>query len=443
MKTGPAAARGSLSVVDGVAMLVGIVIGVGIFKTPSLVAANTASEGAFIGLWLLGGLISAAGALCYAELGSARPSAGGEYHFLTEAYGAPVGLLFAWARCTVIQTGAIAAVAFVFADYANVLLPLGPWGSALHASAAIIVITAVNVLGTPQGRLTQVVFFVLTVAAVLAVIAAGFLAPGAPRAAADPEGAGFGAAGLAMVFILLTYGGWNETAYLSGEMRDVQRNLVRALMYGIGLVVALYLLVNLAYLNAFGLLGLRQSSAIGADLMRHVAGDWGAIALSVIVCCAALSTLNGTVFTGARAYYALGRDVAALGRLAVWDEGARAPVNALLTQGAISILLVAFGSVTRDGFEAMVAYTAPVFWLFMLAVAVSLYVFRWREPDRELPFRTPLFPATPAILAAACGWMLYSSLLYAGLGAIIGVLVLLAGSPLLLLSKRPGGSSGS
>lgn len=435
--TSPAAPRASLSMLDGVAMLVGIVIGIGIFKTPSLVAANTSSESAFLGLWLIGGFITIVGALCYAELGSARPSAGGEYHFLTEAYGAPVGLFFAWARCSVIQTGAIAAVGFVFGDYANVLVPLGPSGPSLYAVLAIVAVTALNVIGTPQGRWTQIVFSSLTILAVIAVIAAGLNAPPARGPAAPIEG-GLGAAGLAMVFILLTYGGWNETAYLSGEMRDVQRNLVRALALGVGIVVVLYLLVNLAYLNVFGLAGLRSSSAVGADLMRHVAGERGAAVLSLVVCCTALSTLNGTVFTGARSYYAFGRDVPLLRALSVWESRRHAPVNALLAQGAISIVLVLFGSVTRDGFEAMVAYTAPVFWLFMLLVAMSLYVFRWREPERELPFRVPLFPATPAILAAACGWMLYSSLVYAGIGAAIGVLVLLAGSPLLLLRNRTG-----
>lgn len=434
----PAAPRASLTVLDGVAMLVGIVIGIGIFKAPSLVAANTPNESAFIGLWLLGGAVTTVGALCYAELGSARPNTGGEYHFLNEAYGPSLALLFAWARCTVIQTGAIAAVAFVFGDYANVLLPLGPGGPAIYAVLSVAATTALNLIGTPQGRWTQVVFSALTVLAVLAVIVAGFVAPGSPPPAAPPKETGLGAAGLAMVFILLTYGGWNETAYLSGEMRDVRRNFVRALLLGVGVIVTLYLLVNLAYLNVFGLEGLRRSGAIGADLMRQIAGDRGAAVLSLVVCAAALSTLNGTTFTGARSYYAFGRDVPLFRRLGTWGERGHNPVNALLTQGAISIALVFFGSIARDGFEAMVAYTAPVFWFFMLLVAISLYVFRRREPDRHLPFRVPLYPLTPAVLAAACAWMLYSSLVYAGTGSIMGVVVLLSGTPLLWLRRGAG-----
>lgn len=433
----PGAPGANLTVVDGVAMLVGIVIGIGIFKTPSLVALNVGSEAAFIGLWLLGGFIAFAGALCYAELGSMHPHAGGEYHFLTRAYGPSLGLLFAWARGTVIQTGAIAAVAFVFGEYANQLVPLGAYGIAIHALIGVIAITWINLVGTPQSRSAQLIFSALTVLAVLAVVFAGFLAPAtAPVPPTVAKDVTWGAAGLAMVFILLTYGGWNEAAYLSGELRDVRKNMVRTLVLGVALVVLLYVLINLAYLNVLGLQGLRTSDAVGADLMRAVAGSPGAILLSLIVCCTALSTLNGTTFTGARSYYALGRDVPLLRKLGAWETRGHNPVNALLVQGAITVVLVLFGAVTRDGFEAMVAYTAPVFWLFMLLVAISVYVFRWTEPDRERPFRVPLYPVTPAILAAACAWMFYSSLAYAGIGSVLGLVVLIAGIPLLLLRRQ-------
>lgn len=432
----PAKPEASLSVIDGVAILVGIVIGIGIFKTPPLVAANVGSEAAFLGVWLLGGVLALIGALCYAELASAHPDAGGEYHFLTRAYGPSLGMLFAWARGTVIQTGAIAAVAFVFGDYANILIPLGAYGPSIHAVAALIAVTAVNLIGTMQGKQAQIVFTALTILAVAAVVAAGWLAPVGVK---PPIGAaGGGGAGLAMVFILLTYGGWNEAAYLSGEMRDVQRNMARTLVVGVTAVIVVYMAVNFAYLNVFGLEGVRQSKAIAADLMTAVVGEKGALVLSLIVCVAAISTLNGTVFTGARTYYALGRDLGMLRALGAWQSQGDKPTNALLLQGAIALVLIGFGAVTRDGFEAMVAYTAPVFWFFLFLVGLSIYVFRWRDKDRVLPFRVPLYPITPAVFCLTCVWMLYSSLAYAGPGAIIGVLVLLAGTPLLLLRRRAG-----
>jgi amino acid transporter len=432
----PAAPRASLSTLDAAAMLVGIVIGIGIFKTPSLVANFVPNETWFIGLWLLGGFVMFVGALVYAELGSSRPSAGGEYQFLKDAYGPSVSVLFAWARCSVIQPGAIAAVSFVFGDYANVLIPLGAYGPAIYAVLGVVVITAINFLGTMQGKQTQLVLALLTVAAVLVVVIVGFLAPTTATVAAKPGEFAWGAAGLAMVFILLTYGGWNEAAYLSGEIEDVKRNMVRAMMLGVVVVVTLYVLINLAYLYVLGLDGLRKSSAVGADVMKVATGQYGALILSGIVCITAASTLNGTVFTGARSYYALGRDVSLFHRLGVWEERGQTPANGLIVQCVITIALILFGSTTRDGFEAMVAYTAPVFWLFMFLVAISIIVFRTRDPGIDLPFRVPLYPLPPLILAAACGWMFYSALVYAGIGSVLGLAVLTIGIPMIFMQRK-------
>lgn len=426
--------RQTLSTWDGVAFIVGIVIGIGIFKTPSLVASNVGSETAFLGAWLLGGVVMLLGALCYAELGSAHPDAGGEYHYLSRAYGFPVGLLFGWARGTVIQTGAIAAVAFVYGEYAAVLVPLGPYGIALHAAIGIVALTAINMAGTLQSRALQVTLTLLTIAALICVILAGLsYSSAAPAAPQNQMGGGFG---LAMVFVLLTYGGWNEAAYLAGELKDPRRNMARTLLFGTGIVMLLYMLANIGYLKAFGLAGLSRTNPVGADLMRLAVGDAGAVVLSLIVCVCALSTLNATIFTGARTYYALGRDLSAIRALATWDERGHRPANALLLQCAIALALVVFGAFTRDGFEAMVAYTAPVFWFFLFLVALSVFVFRRRDPG-ALHYRMPLYPLPPVLLAVAAAWMFYSSINYAGTGALAGIVVLLAGTPLLLLRRSP------
>lgn len=432
--------RATLSVVDAAAMVVGIVIGIGIFKTPSLVAGSTDSEAVFLLLWVAGGAISLIGALCYAELAAAHPGAGGEYNFLTRAYGRAVGFLFAWGRMAVIQTGAIAAVAFVFGDYAAELLPLGPWGPSVYAAAAIVALTWVNVRGTLSSRGVQLVFTTATVAAVAGVVIAGVAsgaAPPPPAAAASPSGT----IGLAMVFVLLTYGGWNEAAYLSGEVRNVQRNMIRLLLLGLGVIVAAYLLLNVAYLNVLGLAAMRGSQVVAADLMRATLGEGGAAVLSFAVVVAAVSTLNGTIFTGARTSYALGRDFALFGMLGRWDGATKTPTNALLVQGAVSLLLVLFGTLTRSGFTTMVEYTAPVFWLFFLLAGASLFVLRWRHKDRALPFRVPLYPLTPLLFCATCAYMLYASLAYTGIGALFGAAVLLAGVPLLVWRREAAAGS--
>lgn len=425
-----AAPQKILSVFDGVAIMIGIVIGIGVFKTPSLVAANVGSEAAFLGVWALGGLVTLIGVLCYAELAAAEPHSGGEYHFLSRAYGVRVALLFGWARGAIIQTGAIAAVAFVLGDYAAQIWPLGPSGATIYAALAIGAITLLNLLGTPLGKNLQNVLTCLTLAAVLAVALAPFLVDVAPRAALA-AGSPAGSLGLAMILVLLTYGGWNEAAYLSAELRDVRRDAPRMLILGTIVLTAIYLAVNAALLWTFGLGGLRDAQAPGADLMRLAGGDFGAILISLIVVVTALSTLNGTIFTGARIYYAIGRDLPLLGRLGVWDAWRDNPRNGILLQSAISLVLVILGGVTRDGFQAMVDYTAPVFWSFMLLVALSLFVLRWREPHRELPFRVPLYPLTPALFCATCIYMLHASIAYTGYGAFAGLAVLALGLPLL------------
>lgn len=415
-------------------------VGVGLFRTPPLVAAGADSGLAFLGLWALGGLAALAGALCYAELSSAFPHSGGEYHFLRRAFGRAASLFFVWARGTVIQTGSIAAVGFVYGDYANQVVDLGPAGPAFHAAFAAIVLTALNLSGRRPATWMQLLFTASVVAALLAVVAAALVvAPDRAAAPAAPAPAEAGAAGMAMIFVLLTYGGWNEAAYLGGEVRRPQRDMVRILLIGIAAIAALYLVVNAALLAAFGLERLRESDAVAADLMRLALGDAGAVGLSLVVCAAALSTMNATIFTGARLYYALGRDVPLLGRLGAWHRGRETPGAAILLQGAIALALIGFGAGAPDGFRRMVDYTAPVFWFFMILTGLSLFVLRRAAPGVPRPFRVPLYPLTPILFIAASVWLLHSSLVYTGRGALLGLLVLLAGTPFVLLARRRAG----
>ncbi|MES0401876.1 MAG: amino acid permease [Hyphomicrobium sp.] len=423
--------RKTLTALQACALLVGVVVGIGIFKTPQVVAANVSSDTAFLGLWLLGGLVTLIGALCYAELGTAYPHVGGEYHFLRKAYGPGLGFLFAWGRMAVMQSGSIAAVAFVYGDYASFLIPAEP---AVHAALAIIILSALQLKGTELSSRAQLALTTATVAAVLFVALIGWAV--VPQSAATSPAPSGGAAGLAMVFILLTYGGWTETVYLSGEVRNPRRDIPRALLFGTAAVTALYLFANYSYLRALGLEGLRQSSAIAADLVGLVFGEMGAAVVAGIVCVASLSTLNATILTGARSMYALGRSFAPFAVLGKQSADGRSPRNAIIVQAAITIGLVVFGAFARDGFQSMVEYTAPVFWTFLLLVGISLFVFRWRDPARAIPFRVPLYPVTPLLFCATSLYLLYSSLVYTGLGALIGVAILLAGIPIFLLGRR-------
>lgn len=415
----PAVPQKTLTLADGVALIVGIVVGTGIFRTPSLVAANTASEGLFFLAWVLGGLISLVGALCYAELATAYPHAGGDYHFLNRAFGPQVAFLFGWARMAVIQPGSIALLSYVFGDYLSRLLP-PLFGPPVCAIGAILVLTALNVLGTRTGTMTQKLLTAAKVAGVLGVMLAGaFLAPPtAPAAPPDASGASFG---LAMVFVLLTFGGWNEAAYISAELKDNRRNMVRVLMLGLGTITLIYLFAGFAYVKGLGLAAMAGSEVVAADLMRRVFGEGGATAVSLLIALSALGAVNGDIFTGARTNYALGRDFAIFGFLGRWRERTNGPANALLLQGTLAAGLVLLGALTRKGFVTMVEFTAPVFWLFFFLTGVSLFVLRRRDPGTPRPFEVPLYPVVPLLFCASCLYMLRASLAYTGIGALVGL----------------------
>ncbi len=429
-----AAPRPTLSLVDAIAIIVGIVIGAGIFETPALVAGNVDSSRTAIIAWLLGGGISLVGALCYAELATTYPHPGGNYYYLKRAFGEFTAFLFAWARMAVIQTGSIALLAFVFGDYASQILNLGPASTSLYAATAIILFTTLNVIGLQQSKWTQNWLTAAKIVGLLLVIGMGlFLAGAGPAVAAAPTKHSFG---LAMVFVLLSYGGWNEAAYISAEIRHGERNIVRSLLWSIGIITATYLLINLAYLKGLGLAGMASSQAVAADLMRQVLGAPGAWLISLLVAVSALGAVNATIFTGARTNYAFGQDVPLFQFMGNWRSHSNAPMAALLLQGAIALALVFLGTLTRKGFSTMVDYTAPVFWFFFLLSGLALFIFRLREPNRSRPFAVPLYPLVPLLFCTACGYLLYSSLDYTKIGALLGVAVVVAGIPVLLASRK-------
>jgi basic amino acid/polyamine antiporter, APA family len=267
-----------VTTVDAIALTVGIVIGAGIFRTPALIAANSASEWTVYLAWALGGIISVMGALVYSELATTYPHAGGDYHYLTRAFGHRLSFLFAWARMSVIQTGAITFSLFVFGDYLSEIFSLGTYSSAIYAGLAIVALTVLNITGVREGTGTQNFLTSIEVLGVILVIVAGLLmvAP-APQAIANTPGASLSSSsfGLVMVFVLLTYGGWGEAAYVSAELRDVRRNMVRVLMLSILLITTLYLLINWAYLHALGLAGTAKAEQVGAVIMNRAFGERG------------------------------------------------------------------------------------------------------------------------------------------------------------------------
>ncbi|MEI2418017.1 amino acid permease [Orrella sp. JC864] len=431
--------RRLLNTVDVMALVIGIVIGAGIFSAPALVAGFSHSVEAMLLAWLLGGIISVAGALCYAELATSHPNAGGDYHFLRLAYGEKLSFLFAWARLTVIPTGSIALLGFVFGDYATQIYSLGEFSSAWYAAAMVLVLTLVNLVGLRSGKWTQNLLTLLEVGGVLFIIGAGlFMTPdpqAAAAAAASPETRQATQWGLVLVFVMLTYGGWNEAAYVSAEVVGPKRNLPRALFWSLAIITLAYLLVNLAFVRVLGLQAMGASDAVAADMLRVLMGERGAQVISALIAIAALTSANATILLGSRTIYAFGRDEPMFGLLGRWNARHDGPTNALLTVGAISLGLVGLGAVTRSGFSTMVDYTAPVFWFFFTLTGISLFVLRRRFPDRPRPFSVPFYPVTPLVFIAVCLYLLYSSVMYTGVGSLVGIAVLALGAVLLCFRR--------
>lgn len=405
----------TLSTFGAIAIIVGIVIGAGIFKTPAMVAGVTGDVGWMIVAWALGGVISLAGALCYAELATTYPHAGGDYHFIAQAFGKHISFLYAWAKAAVINTGSIALLAFVFGDYMSKAFPLGTHSSAIWAVGIVVAMTIVNLIGIHAASWVQSLLTIVEVTGLVCVAVAGFVV--APDAPASPalfsSTPSLGMFGLAMVFVLLTYGGWNEAAYISAEVKGGRRAIVPVIVISILILTVVYVLVNIAVVSGLGLGGLAGSQAVAADLMGRAFGPWGERVLGLFVAISALTSINATMIVGARTNYALGRDWRALRMLGNWHADRGSPVAAYCVQSGLSLILVVFGIWQTDGFEVMVEFTAPVFWFFLFLVGLSLFVLRVKDPATERPFKVPLYPLTPVLFCLTCAYLTYSSVTYA------------------------------
>lgn len=447
--------RQQLGVWDSVSIIVGIVIGVGIHETAPTVMANAGSAGMTMLCWVVGGILSLMGALCYAELASAYPRSGGEYCYLTRAFGRSTGFLFGWSQLTVVRTGNVGMMSFIFAEYAAKLWNLGPTATVFLAIAAPLTFSGLNILGVVVGTLTQNLLTILKLIGFTAIAFAGLVFGGdTPKdsvASSVTPNLGF-----AMLFVLFTYGGWNDAALVTAEIRDSRRNIVRSLIIGVAVITVVYLLVNAAYLNALGYEAARQSSGIAAEALKLAFGDHAARVMSVIVMISALGAVNGIIFTGARIYATMGEDHWFFAWLSRWHPRLGTPVWSILTESAITIaLILVLGTITGRGlidnvleafgwqiawegrpFNNLFQWCAPFFWLFFCLTGLALFVLRWKEPKVDRPFKTPLYPWTPLGFCAASAWCLYSSITYAGKLLVLGAIPVLIGIVMYLCSNR-------
>lgn len=408
-----------LSLFDSTCIIVGIIIGVGIYETAPTVAAGMAGPSGTIAIWLLGGLIALTGALCYAELATAYPQHGGDYIYLARAYGKPAGFLFGWSQLAIIRPGDIALFAFVFARYANKLYP-SPH-TLIYAAVAIIILTTINVLGVKQGKWTQNALTIVKILGLLVIITAGFLAPNIPQTTvAQPMTMpGFQ---LALILVLFTFGGWHEMAYVAAEVKQPKKNILRSMLIGTIAVTALYVLVNCAFLSAIGYSKMTNSSAIAVESISAVFPKTAAKAVNIFICISALGVINGLIFTGSRISYAMGADHTLFKKLGKWNYKLGTPAWALILQGCLSLAIV----LAAGSFIDTIIYTAPVFWMLFLATAISVFVLRHKEPGTNRPYKVTAYPAPTIIFSASCAFMFYSCVSYAWKNKPLGLLIVYA-----------------
>jgi APA family basic amino acid/polyamine antiporter len=423
--------------------VVGGIVGGGIFRTPAAVAQRTGSHGLALGAWVLGGIVALIGAFCFGELGYRRPHAGGGYVYLREAWGPLPAFLYGWALLLVIATGAIAAVAVTFADYALALAGLPPHLSPPVAVGAIIVLAGVNYVGVAPGAVTVNVLTVLKLLALATVIAVGLALAVPAQVSASPRTAAVAGPwlltlGAALVPVLFTYGGWQQTNFIAEEIVAPERTLPRALVMGVLIVVAVYLLANLAYLRVLGPHGLARSTAPAADTMRALLGPAGGTFIAAGIAVSTFGFLDLVILVTPRVLQAMAADGLFFPSLAELHPRFRTPTRAIMLETAWAIVLTVSGT-----FGQLVDYVSFGDWIFFGLTVAGLYRLRAIDARRGQPpapagIAVPGYPWTPVVFVAAAALVVVSAVYGNPANAAIGTGLLLLGIPVYLWWKRTG-----
>ncbi len=419
-------------------MVIGGIIGSGIFLNPAVVAARVKTAAMTLTAWGLGAVIALIGAFVFAELGGRRPTVGGGYAYLREAFGPLTGFMYAWALLLVMATGAIAAVAVTFASYLGSLMGWPVSAQPVVAAGAIVLLTLINIRGVRPGAVTQNVFTVLKLTAIAALVIAAFVAAPHPNAAAPaplPNGSLVLALGAALVPVLFAFGGWQQTNFIAEELLQPERNLPRALIIGVLAVVTAYLLVNVAYIRTLGINGLAASNAPAAETMRVVAGPLGERLIGAGIVASTFGFLNLVILVSPRVYQAMARDGLFFSSFARLHPTWRTPVAALVLQGVWAVLLL-FSKKYGD----LLDYVVFGDWIFFGLNGVALFVLRARDGDRRVPFRTPLHPITTVLFIASAVYVVIGSIASKPSNAIWGSVILLAAVPIFFIWRSRAAS---
>ena len=429
--------RKALGTFDATMLVVGGIIGGGIFINPYLVGQRLSSGGLVIEAWCAGGAIAAAGALAFAELAALFPRTGGEYEYLAQAYHPIVGFLFGWSSLLMIQGGGLAAVSITFAQYARRLAGAPPGNPVPIAIGALLLLALVNILGVKPGSRLLNTLVVLKVGALAALIGGGLLANGSPApvpaATAPAGGAGLAAFGAALVPILFSYGGWQSANVVSEEIRGSRRILPIALVAGTAIVILVYVLVNVVYLRALGREGLAATQTPAADAVARLFGPGAERLLAAAIAISTFGFLDLTLLAPTRISYAMARDGIFFAPLARIHPRFGTPSLAIAVQAIWAVLLVLTGT-----YGDLVDSVVFADWIFFGLTVASLFVFRRRAPRDTAPgsFRAPGYPILPALFVAAAALVVWSVLRTNPGRSAVGVALLLAGVPVYLFYAR-------
>jgi APA family basic amino acid/polyamine antiporter len=438
-----------LGLFSGTMAVVGGIIGGGIFRTPASVAERVGSPTLALTAWIVGGVVALIGALCFAELGQRRPKAGGGYVYLRETWGPLPAFLYGWGLLLVIATGAIAAVAVTFANYALALAGLSDRFTLPVAVGAIALLSGINYLGVKPGAVTQNIFTLLKLAALVALIVTGLAVsgPSLPLAAGVPARATgwwpmVSDLGAALVPVLFTYGGWQQTNFIAEEIIEPERNLPRALVLGVAVVVVVYLLANVTYLRVLGQGGLAASTAPAADVMTALLGPAGGTLIAAGIAVSSFGFLNLVILVTPRVLQAMAADGVFFPRLAQLHPVYRTPAAAIILQAGWAIVLTLTGT-----FSQLVDYVTFGDWIFFGLTVAGLFIYRQRDPTRPNPalgrtFRVPGYPWTPAMFVLAAMFVVASSVLANPGNALAGSGLLALGVPIYWYWRRRLSSRG-
>src|SRR5690349_2227200 len=406
-------------------LVMGGIIGSGIFVTPAELARHVATPLLIVGVWILGGLVALAASFVYAELAARRPEVGGQYAYLRDAYGPMPAFLYGWALLLVIQSGGMAAVAITFARYFNGLVALP---DSAVAVAVLALLTLINCLGVRSGSNVQSGLMVLKILATAALVVAGLaFAPAAapqPALTAVAPVSTLAAIGAAMTPVMFSYGGWQTSSFVAGEMRDPRRDLARGLLLGVAGVVLLYTAVAFVCVHALGPTGLAASKTPATDVMRLALGEKGATFIAIGVTISTLGFLSQGMLTAPRVYFAMADDGLFFRSVAKVSPRTQVPVIAIVLQGLAAAIIALSGT-----FGQILSYVVSVDFIFFGLTGLALFVFRRRDPEQRVAFKVPGHPLTTGFFVLACWAVVAATVLNNPVNALIGYAILAGGIP--------------